>query len=100
MIDLTAIKMLLATLITVKDWADLVHALAWPGVALTAIVMFRRSLNNGIADILAKIPWERITSVKLKGAELKMARDAQIPFGEVPKIPQRKDKSAPPEGTS
>lgn len=100
MIDLTAIKMLLATLITVKDWADLVHALAWPAVALTAIVMFRRSLNNGIADILAKIPWDRITSVKLKGAELKMARDARIPFGEVPKIPQGKDKSSQPEATS
>lgn len=91
---------ILTMLGTVKDWADLVHALAWPAVALTAIILFRKSVNNGIADILAKIPWERITSMKLKGAELRMARDARIPFGEVPKIPQGKEKEPEPEATS
>jgi len=83
---------------TVKDWADLVHALAWPAVALTGLLLFRKNLSDAFADALKRVPLDRITSMKLKGAELKMARDAKIPFGEVPKIP--KDKSSQPEATS
>lgn len=86
--------------ITVKDWADLIHALAWPAVALTAILLFRKSLSDAVADILKRIPWERTTHVKAKGAELKMAHDAKIPFGEVPKIPRTKDGSSQPEATT
>jgi hypothetical protein len=90
--------MLLAILITVRDWADLAHALAWPVVALTAIFLFKKSLSDALADILKRIPLERATHLKTKGAELKMGRDAKIPFGEVPKIP--KEKSSQPEATS
>jgi hypothetical protein len=90
--------MLLAILITVKDWADLLHAIAWPAVALIGMFLFKKNLGEALADILKRIPLERATHLKTKGAELKMARDAKIPFGEVPKIP--KEKSSQREPTS
>lgn len=54
-----------------KDWTDLLHAVAWPLVALTALILFRRSVN----DALRRIPFHLATSFKVPGlGELKMAK--------------------------
>lgn len=54
-----------------KDWTDLLRAVAWPLVALTALIMFRRS----VSDALRRIPFHLSTSFKVSGVgELKMAK--------------------------
>lgn len=62
----------------VKDWADLLHAVAWPLVALTALIIFRRSVRDAVRDILGRIPFERTTSFKAHGlGELKMTKTTE-----------------------
>jgi hypothetical protein len=57
----------------VKDWTDLIHAVAWPIVALIALILFRRSVN----DALRRIPFHLATSFKVSGVgEMKIAKSA------------------------
>jgi hypothetical protein len=61
-----------------KDWAELLHAVAWPLVALTALIIFRRSVRDAVRDILGRIPFERTTSFKAHGlGELKMTKTTE-----------------------
>jgi hypothetical protein len=57
-----------------KDWTDLLRAVAWPLVALTALILFRRSVNNA----LRRIPFHKATSFKIPGlGEFKMSKTAE-----------------------
>jgi len=60
---------------SVKDWADLVHATAWPIVALVAIFRF----HSVIESLL-----ERVIRVEGLGVKATMAKlDREIPKAEI-----------------
>ncbi len=81
-------------LATVKDWADLAHAIAWPAVALIGFCLFRKIIDEAVRDILRRMPFERASSLRIPGAaemrfgpkakELQAARKARIPVGKPP----------------
>jgi len=96
----------IATFINVRDWAELVHAAAWPSVVFCALWMFRGSINRAIVNIIARIPLERTTSLKARGlAELKMARKTDeriakktnIPPGKLPDSSRSSESTEPQE---
>jgi hypothetical protein len=77
-----------ASIITVKDWADLLHAVAWPIVALVALYLFRKSIDDSVRDVLSRIPWERTTSVKARGlGEVLITKKTEQKIVETVKIP-------------
>lgn len=62
-------------LFSVKDWADLLHAVAWPLVALVAIFRF----HSVIESLL-----ERVIRVEGLGVKATMAKlDKEIPKAEM-----------------
>ncbi|MGD0570376.1 MAG: hypothetical protein ABSA78_18390 [Candidatus Sulfotelmatobacter sp.] len=62
-------------LFSVKDWADLLHAAAWPIVALIAIFRF-----HGVIESLL----ERVIRVEGLGVKATMAKlDKEIPKAEM-----------------
>ncbi|MGB8581377.1 MAG: hypothetical protein WCD47_11190 [Candidatus Sulfotelmatobacter sp.] len=64
-----------SALFSVKDWADLVHAVAWPFVALVAIFRF----HSVIESLL-----ERVIRVEGLGVKATMAKlDKEIPKAEM-----------------
>jgi len=83
----------LAIIITVKDWADLLHAVAWPGVALVALYLFRKSIDHSVRDVLNRIPWERTTSVKARGlGEVLITKRTEQRIVETVKIPPKLER--------
>jgi hypothetical protein len=86
---------------TIKDVADLLHAIAWPAVALVALLIFRKSINNSLGHVLQRIPWERITSLKAPGVgELKLARDTKIPIPDAPRPDDLEKPTQHPEANA
>lgn len=85
--------------IIVKDLAELLHAVAWPAVALIAVFVFR----GAVREILGRIPFDRASSLKVPGLaevklgpkprELETARKTTIPRGVEPDG-KESDKSA------
>jgi hypothetical protein len=79
---------LLATMAAVKDWADLLHAVAWPIVALVALYLFRKSIDHSVRDVLRRIPWERTTSVRARGlGEVQLTKKIEQKIVETVRIP-------------
>jgi uncharacterized membrane protein YgaE (UPF0421/DUF939 family) len=50
-----------------KDVAELLHAVAWPIVVLIALFCFRKSIDDTVKEILSRIPWEKLASLKASG---------------------------------
>jgi hypothetical protein len=97
---------LFAIFATVKDWADLIHALAWPGVVVFALLKFRKNIDDVIRDILTRIPWERTTGFKAgRVGEFKMSKKVEetivkqttIPPGKPPLLDDA-DEGRGPDG--
>ena len=77
-----------AAFVTVKDWADLLHAVAWPIVVLIAIYLFRKSIDHAIRDVINRIPWERTSSLKARGlGEVTIRKKAEQRIAATVKIP-------------
>ena len=76
---------ILAMIGTVKDWADLTHALAWPVVVLLIVWRFRKSIDQ-IDAALRKVPWDKLISVKAANMELTIAQEMPIPVPPVPPV--------------
>jgi hypothetical protein len=63
---------------TMRDWAELLHAVAWPIVVLIALFCFRKSIDDAVKEILNRIPWEQLASLKAIGlGEMKIAQTAK-----------------------
>jgi hypothetical protein len=73
-----------------KDLAELLHAVAWPIVALIALFCFRKSIDETVKAILSRIPWEKVASLKASGlGEMTIdqtARQTQIPIPPTPSL--------------
>jgi hypothetical protein len=79
-----------ATFTAVKDWADLLHAIAWPIVILIAIYLFRKSIDDAIRDVINRIPWERTSSLKARGlGEVTITKKTEQRIAATVKIPPR-----------
>lgn len=89
---------ILAALGSVKDWADLLHAVAWPTAVLIICALFKKIIEQTVEDILRRVPLERASLLKIPGvAEMKLgpkprelatAKEARIPVAPLP-IPDR-----------
>jgi hypothetical protein len=95
-IDFLTRKM--ASPIALKDLAELLHAVAWPSVALVAVFVFRGAVH----EILGRIPFDRASSLRVPGVaevklgpkpkELETARKIKIP---APPIPTQQGDTEP-----
>jgi hypothetical protein len=82
----------LAAVLGVNDWADLLHAVAWPIVALVAIYVFRKSLDHAIRDVVGRIPWERTTYLKARGlGEVQITKKTEQKISATLKLPPQFD---------
>jgi hypothetical protein len=78
----------LATFANVKDWADLLHAIAWPIVALVALYLFRKNIDHAVRDVINRIPWERTSSLKARGlGEVTITKKTEQRIASTVKIP-------------
>ncbi len=80
-----------------KDVAELLHAVAWPIVALIALLCFRKSIDETVKQILNRIPWEKLASLKASGlGEMKIAqtaRQTKIPIPPIPPTPSLEEST-------
>jgi hypothetical protein len=86
--DLLNLMISAAIFASVKDWADLIHAVAWPLVVLLIVWRFRKSIDH-IGAAFLKIPWEKVSSVKAANVELSISEatlvnETTIPVPAVP----------------
>ena len=71
-----------------KDVAELLHAVAWPIVVLIALFCFRKSIDDTVKEILNRIPWEKLASLKATGlGEMTIAQTARQTKIPVPPTP-------------
>jgi hypothetical protein len=78
-----------------KDFAELLHAVAWPIVVLIALFWFRKSIDETVKEILNRIPWEKLASVKASGlGEMKIAQTAKQTKIPVPPPPSLEKPTA------
>jgi hypothetical protein len=87
---------LIAIIASVKDWAELLHAVAWPIVALVALCLFRRRIPDSIESIIRRLPFERATSIKAPGVgEIQMMKEKKV--AEKLKVPRGIEPSKKPQ---
>jgi hypothetical protein len=77
-----------------KDLADLLHAVAWPIVVLIALFYFRKSIDETVKQILNRIPWEKVASLKASGLEMTIAQTARQMTIPVPPTPSLEEPTA------